>query len=132
MSRYSEAVMDHFQYPRNEGRFESPDRVGVAGVPGCGRYVVLQLLLLGDQIEQARFQSHGCGATIASASVLTELIIGRSVDRCGQLAASDILAAVGGLPADKAHCEDFALSALQEALRSNGESAVAVVQGGTN
>jgi NifU-like protein involved in Fe-S cluster formation len=90
--------------------------VGVAGVPGEGRYVVLQLAVDRGCISAARFQSHGCGATIASASMLTELLVGRTLHECRELTVEDLLAALGGLPGDKRHCAGFALSALREAL----------------
>ena len=116
MSRYSEAVMDHFQSPRNWGRLDRPDHVGVAGVPGQGRYLVLHLRLEGDVVTEARFQSHGCGATIACGSVLTELIVGRDVDAARGVTASTLLEALGGLPPDKGHCAEFAAAALRQAL----------------
>ena len=108
--------MDHFEFPRNEGRFESPDCVGVAGVPGLGRFVMLQLKFNNERVEDARFQSHGCGATIASASVATELVMGRKIRECRRLQASEILDALDGLPPDKTHCAAFVISALRDCL----------------
>lgn len=114
MPRFSETVMDHFQSPRNEGRMEAADRVGMAGVPGQGRYVILYVRLHGDRVTASQFQSHGCGATIASASMLTELVQGRTLGECRALARDDVLAALGGLPPDKRHCVDFVLDSLAE------------------
>jgi len=118
MTRYSETVMDHFQDPRNQGKLDHPDLIGVAGVPGCGRYVILQLALSEsrDRVIAARFQSHGCGSTIASASMLTELVTGMALTLCRDLSAEDLLTALGGLPADKMNCAEFAIVALQHAL----------------
>lgn len=116
MPRYSETVMDHFQDPRNWGKLDNAERVGVAGIPGRGRYLVMHLRLDEGQISEARFQCHGCGATIASGSVLTEHIVGRSLDQCRELEAADIIELLDGLPPDKQHAAGFALLALKEAL----------------
>ena len=116
MAEFSETVMDHFLSPRNQGRLESPTAVGVAGSPGQGPFLVLQLLICQRRIQDAKFQSHNCGATVASGSMLTELICGQSLDHCRQLTTEDLLEALDGLPPHKRHCADFALSALADAL----------------
>lgn len=117
-SRYSNVVMDHFSSPRNWGRLDAPDRVGVTGVPGRSGYLVLHLSVSENLVVQARFQSHQCGATVASGSVLTELIVGRTLDQCRTLESDELLSALGGLPPDKAHCAGMAMRALREALES--------------
>lgn len=119
MPRYSATVMSHFTAPRNIGQLESPDRVGLAGRPGQGRFVVMQLMVDEERVTAARFQSHGCGATIAAGSMLTELVQGRTIDECRHLSADHLLLALGGLPADKAHCAGFALAALRNALEGD-------------
>ena len=118
MPRYSATVMDHFQSPRNWGKLECADLVGVAGLPGQGRFLVLHLRLKDGRIAEANYQSHGCGATIAAGSMLTELIIGRSATECRELSADDLLDALEGLPPDKRHCTRFAVDALRDALDS--------------
>ncbi len=124
MPRFTELVMDHFQEPRNVGTLESPDLVGMAGVPGKGRYVLLHVALTDsrDHIQKARFRSHGCGPTIACASVLTELIQGQSLSACQALQAADLTAALGGLPADRQHCAEFVIRALRSALDGLADS----------
>jgi nitrogen fixation NifU-like protein len=118
MSTYSDIVMDHFQSPRNEGTLELADLVGIAGVPGQGRFVVIYLKLAESIVCEARFQSQGCGATIASASMLTECIIGRSLDQCQSLTAEHLLEALEGLPSHKQSCAGFAIEALRNAIFS--------------
>jgi len=119
MSHYSETVMEHFLEPRNWGQLEKPDCVGVAGSPGRGRFLVLQVRLTGDQISEVRFQSHGCGATIASGSMLSEMILKRSIAESLNISAEELTAALGGLPPDKKHCSGFAIAALHNAIDSS-------------
>ncbi len=118
MSRYSTIVSEHSQSPRNEGRLEAADLVGLAGRPGEGPYLVVYLQLDGNQISRAQFQSHGCGATIASGSVLTELVTGMTVRECQSLTPDELITALDGLPPDKRHCAGFAIGALRNALSS--------------
>ncbi len=116
MSRYSDIVLDHFSNPRNYGKIPDADYVGTAGVPGRGRFLVLYLKMSGDRIGQVGFVTHGCGATIASGSVLTELISDCSVDECRELSSATLLEELHGLPPDKVYCASFALAALRNAL----------------
>lgn len=108
--------MDYFQSPRNPGVLEHADAIGIAGTPGSGRYVIIHLNLEDGRVQQARFQSHGCGVTIACASAVTVLAIGRSREECLSLRPEDVAAELDGLPADKGHCADFAVTALRNAL----------------
>lgn len=118
MSRYSSIVMDHFQSPRNYGQLSAPDVVGVAGVPGMGKFLVLYLRLEDDRVAAAGFVCHGCGPTIAAGSMLTETIISRTLAECRGVRARDLSAALGGLPADKQSSAELAIQALQDALSS--------------
>ena len=113
MARFSETLMDHFQSPRNSGRMESPDFVGLAGVPGQGRYLVLYVRVAGETISSAQFDCHGCGVTIACGSVLTEIITGCSIAECEQMAAVDLVKALDGVPPDRGDCPEFAMHALR-------------------
>ena len=113
MARFSETLMEHFQSPRNSGRMESPDVVGLAGVPGQGRYLVLYVRLAGEQISQAQFECHGCGVTIACGSILTELISGKALTDCERLTAADLVEALDGVPPDRGDCPEFAIHALR-------------------
>jgi len=96
---------------------EGADAVGVAGVPGQGRYVVVYVRVERGRIVEASFQCSGCGVTVACGSALTELVRGRSIRECETLTADGIIAALDGVPEDKRDRADFALSALQDALR---------------
>jgi nitrogen fixation NifU-like protein len=117
MSRFSETLMDHFSYPRNSGVLEAPDRVGQTGTPGQGPFLILQLRLNGGVVAAARFQTYGCGASIAAGSMLTEMIIGRTVADCLALTPEHLSQALGGFPPDKQHCPIMAVAALREALK---------------
>ncbi len=116
MSRFSETLMDHFNHPRNQGRMESPDRVGVAGTPGQGPFMVLMIRAQNDHVTEARCETHGCGVSIASWSMLTEMTANRSLDECGAITADQLTQALGGVPSDKAHAPALAVAALQNAL----------------
>lgn len=116
MSRFSETLMDHFTYPRNAGTMEAPDRFGTAGQQGQGPYMAVYLKLEGQTVAAARFQTHGCGASIAAGSMLTELIVGRTISQCLALTAEQLSEALGGFPPDKQHCPILAITALQQAL----------------
>ena len=114
--------MDHFQSPRNLGRLDSPDFVGLFGAPGQSGYLVLHLMVEDDRISDVRFQCHNCGATIATGSMLTELILGRTVAECRELTSAELIKALDGLPPDKRHCAGLAIHALHQALETPTES----------
>ncbi len=120
MSRFSETLMDHFQAPRNAGRMEAPDVVGLAGVPGQGRYLVLYVRLQEGRIAIAQHECHGCGVTIACGSVLTELITGRDLCECARLSTQDLVKALDGVPPDRGDCPEFAMHALRHVLEQIG------------
>jgi nitrogen fixation NifU-like protein len=121
MGYYSDVLMEHFQSPRNSGKMESPDRIGLVGVPGQGPFLLLCLRLNGAYVTDAKFQTHGCGATIASGSILTEMIIHRSIVDCMSITEGQVIEALGGIPADKAHCPAMAVAALRHALRDDND-----------
>lgn len=118
MSRFSEILMDHFMSPRNCGPMDSPDRLGLVGVPGQGPFFLLCLKIKDERVIEAKYQTHGCGATIASGSMLTEMILHRSVAECLAITADELTGCLGGVPPDKLHCPSMAISALQTALKS--------------
>jgi nitrogen fixation protein NifU and related proteins len=117
MGKYSDTLMDHFTAPRNSGVLDSPDFTGHAGTPGRGPFLILYLRIGGDQILAARFQTYGCGPTIASGSVLTEMITGRSVNHCLELTAQSLIDSLDGVPPDKLHSPALAIAALRDALK---------------
>jgi nitrogen fixation NifU-like protein len=116
MGRFSETLMDHFLSPRNAGALVAPDRVGQAGAPGRGPYMTLHLRLDGGTVVAAGFQTYGCGASTAAGSMLTEMIVGRSVEACRDVTAALLSEALGGFPPDKQHCPVMAVAALRDAL----------------
>jgi nitrogen fixation NifU-like protein len=122
MSRFSEILMDHFNYPRNQGRMESPDRVGVAGTPGEGPFMVIMLRVQNDLVTEAKCDTHGCGVTIAAGSMLTEMITNRTREACRSITAEQLTQALDGVPPDKAHGPALAVAALQNALGAAPEN----------
>jgi nitrogen fixation protein NifU and related proteins len=116
MGKYSEILMDHVLAPRNTGVMEEPDLTGHAGTPGRGAFLILYLKVQGDRVAAARYQTYGCGPTIAAGSMLTELIAGRTLDECRALTTEDLIAALDGVPPDKLHCPALAIGALRDAL----------------
>jgi NifU-like protein involved in Fe-S cluster formation len=116
MGQFSDIVMDHFRSPRNFGVLDEPTVTGIGNFNGRPPTVALHLQIEDGRISKARFQSFTCGATIAAASVLTELIAGRTISDCLAIADGDLLQALGGLPPGKEHSAKVALAALRNAL----------------
>jgi nitrogen fixation NifU-like protein len=113
---YSEKVMDHFMNPRNVGEIESPDGVGEVGNPACGDMMRLYLKIGEGRVLDAKFRTFGCGAAIASSSMLTEMIKGKTVDEARAITNLQVAEALDGLPAVKIHCSVMAEQAVKSAL----------------
>ncbi|MGD0486952.1 MAG: Fe-S cluster assembly scaffold protein NifU [Syntrophorhabdales bacterium] len=113
---YSEKVMDHFMHPRNMGEIEEPSGVGEVGNPACGDVMRLYLKIENGTIIDAKFKTFGCGAAIASSSMTTELIKGKSIDEALAISNVAVAEALGGLPPAKQHCSVLAEEALRAAL----------------
>lgn len=113
---YNEIVMDHFQNPRNMGEIEEPSAVAEVGNPVCGDVMKLYLNIKDDRIVDARFKTFGCSAAIASSSMTTELIIGKTIHEALLITNEAVTQALGGLPPAKQHCSVLAEEALQAAL----------------
>jgi nitrogen fixation NifU-like protein len=113
---YSSIVLDHFNNPRNAGELESPDGVGVRSNPVCGDTMQLMIRVEGDRIAEARWKTVGCPAAIATSSIATEMIAGRSLDDVLGLTREQIAEAAGGLPKSKLHCSVLAADALRAAI----------------
>ena len=116
MGKYSETMMDHVLSPRNGGVMEHPDLTGHAGTPGRGAFLILFLTVADGRIAAAKYHTVGCGPTIACVSMLSELVVGRSIDDCRRLNTDDLIGAPNGVPPDKLHCPALAMEALQNAL----------------
>jgi nitrogen fixation protein NifU and related proteins len=116
MAKYSETLTDHVLAPRNGGSIENPDLVGHAGAPGRGAFMIIYLRLEDDRIAAAKYHTIGCGPTIASGSMLTEMIVGKTIAQCGEITSEKLIEALDGVPPEKLHCPALAVSALRDAL----------------
>jgi nitrogen fixation NifU-like protein len=116
MGKYSETLTEHVMAPRNAGVMENPDVTGIAGVPGRGAFMIIYLRIEEERITAARYHTVGCGPTIASGSMLTEMIAGRSIAECRDLTVEHLIEALDGMPPDKIHCQALAIGALKDAL----------------
>lgn len=115
---YSEKVMDHYRNPRNVGTIENADMVGEAGSLACGDSLKIFIKLDGNKIVDAKFQTFGCGSAVAASSILTEMIIGKTLDEVKKITNKDIADELGGLPAQKMHCSVMGREALEDALKN--------------
>ncbi len=118
MALYSEKVMDHFRHPRNVGVIEDADGIGEVGNAKCGDIMTIYLKIKDSIIVDAKFETFGCGSAIASSSMATELIKGKSVSEALTLTNEEVIEALDGLPAHKIHCSVLAEEAIKKALRS--------------
>lgn len=119
---YSDIVVDHFQHPRNAGELSDANAVGEDRNPVCGDHMKLMLRIENDAIAEARFQTRGCPAAIATSSMATVVLTGMSVEEAAQLKRQDFVDAVGGLPKAKIHCSVLAAAALKKALANYSDS----------
>ena len=113
---YNDTVMDHFLNPRNMGDVESADGVGEVGAAACGDIMKISLKIRDGKIEDARFKTFGCGSAIASSSMATELIKGRTLEEAKNFSNQEVVNALGGLPPIKIHCSVLAEEALKAAI----------------
>jgi nitrogen fixation protein NifU and related proteins len=113
--RYSPALLEHFLNPRNAGLMREPDGVGAEEYEGCGDLARFFLRVRDGRVSEARFQTYGCGPTIAAASAASELVTGRTVDELLSLKPQEIEDAVDGLPEDRKHAADVVAGALRAA-----------------
>ncbi|MBN8249221.1 MAG: Fe-S cluster assembly scaffold protein NifU [Verrucomicrobia bacterium] len=113
---YNATVMEHFMNPRNMGDLKDADGVGEVGAAACGDIMKISLKIKDGRIEDARFKTFGCGSAIASSSMATELIKGRTIDEAMHFSNQEVVDALGGLPPVKIHCSVLAEEALKAAL----------------
>ncbi len=113
---YSEKVMEHFTNPRNVGEIENADGIGEVGNPQCGDIMKMYLKIDGGIITDVKFKTFGCGAAIATSSIATEMIRGKSIEDALQLTNKAVVQALDGLPPVKLHCSVLAEQAVKTAL----------------
>ena len=116
MSLYTDKVMDHFENPRNVGVIENADGVGEVGNPTCGDIMKMYLKIDNDVITDVKFKTFGCGSAIATSSIATEMIMGKTIDEAIELSNKAVVDALDGLPARKVHCSVLAEDAIKAAL----------------
>ena len=121
MALYSEKVMDHFTHPRNVGVIENADGVGEVGNAKCGDIMKIYLKVDNNIISDVKFETCGCGSAIASSSMATEMIKGKSVDDALTLSNKAVAEALDGLPAHKMHCSVLAEEAIKKAVEDYRE-----------
>ena len=117
MALYTETVMDHFMHPRNVGEIENPDGVGQVGNAKCGDIMKMYLKIQNNIIEDVKFETFGCGSAIASSSMATELIKGKTIEDALAVTNKQVVDALGGLPAHKLHCSVLAEEAIKAAVK---------------
>lgn len=117
MALYSDKVMDHFRNPRNVGVIEDADGVGEVGNAKCGDIMKIYLKIENNMIADVKFETFGCGSAIASSSMATELIKGKSISEALELSNKAVAEALDGLPAHKMHCSVLAEEAIKAALK---------------
>ena len=117
MALYTDTVMDHFMHPRNVGEIADADGVGEVGNAKCGDIMKIYLKIENDIIEDVKFETFGCGSAIASSSMATEMIKGKTIDEALALTNKEVVEALGGLPAHKLHCSVLAEEAVRAAVK---------------
>ncbi len=115
-SLYSEKVMEHFRNPRNVGDMENPNGIGHVGNPVCGDIMELYIKVDDNVISDAKFKTFGCGAAIATSSMVTEMVKGKTIDEALAISNRAVAEALGGLPSVKMHCSVLAEEALKSAI----------------
>ena len=124
---YTELVMDHFSNPRNVGEVEDADGVGQVGNPVCGDVMRMTIKVDdGDHISDIKFKTFGCGAAVATSSMVTEMVMGRTLAEAAEISNRTVAEALGGLPPQKMHCSNLAADAvhlaIEDYLTRNGRS----------
>jgi len=126
---YSEKVMEHFMNPRNVGEIEAASGVGTVGNVQCGDIMRVFLKIEGDVVTDASFKTFGCGAAVATSSMATELVKGKTIAEVMQITNKAVMDALDGLPAVKAHCSVLAEEAVQAALWDYSQKSGVVIEG---
>lgn len=128
---YNEKVMDHFHNPRNVGELARPDGVGEVGNPTCGDIMRIEIEVEDDRIVDIKFKTFGCGAAIATSSMVTELVKGKTLEEALAISNRAVADALGGLPPPKMHCSNLAADALHLAIKDYRRRTGSVADGDT-
>lgn len=126
---YSEKVMDHFMNPRNMGEIDNADGVGTVGNAKCGDIMRIFLKVEDEVIKDVKFKTFGCGAAVATSSMATELVIGKTIQEALQVTNKAVMEALDGLPAVKVHCSLLAEEAIHAALWDYAQKHNIVIEG---
>lgn len=120
---YSDKVMEHFENPRNVGVIDDASGVGTVGNPACGDIMKLYIKVIDEKIEDVKFKTFGCGAAVATSSMVTELVKGKTIEEALLITNKTVIEALDGLPKNKIHCSVLAEDALKAAIEDyrNGE-----------
>ena len=114
---YTDLVMDHFSNPRNVGEIEDADGIGQIGNPVCGDVMRISIAVEDDRIEDVKFKTFGCGAAVATSSMVTEMVMGKTLAVAADISNKAVAEALGGLPPNKMHCSNLAADALHLAIQ---------------
>ena len=114
---YTDRVMDHFTNPRNVGEIEDADGVGQIGNPVCGDVMRISIDVKDDRISDIKFKTFGCGAAVATSSMVTEMVMGKTLTEAADISNKAVAEALGGLPPNKMHCSNLAADALHLAIQ---------------
>jgi len=114
---YTEKVMEHFRNPHNMGEIPNADGVGTVGNPVCGDLMTIYIKVKEDRIEDIKFKTFGCGAAIATSSMITELAKGKTLEEAMKISRGDVADSLGGLPPIKMHCSNLAADGLHAAIQ---------------
>ena len=114
---YTDLVMDHFSNPRNVGEIEDADGVGQIGNPVCGDVMRISIDVQDDRIVDVKFKTFGCGAAVATSSMVTEMVKGKTLAEAAEISNKAVAEALGGLPPNKMHCSNLAADALHLAIQ---------------
>ena len=117
MALYTEKVMDHFMHPRNVGSIDEANGVGEVGNAVCGDIMKMYLKIENNVIVDVKFETFGCGSAIASSSIATEMIKGKTIEEALAVTNKQVVDALGGLPAHKLHCSVLAEEAVKAAVK---------------
>jgi len=114
---YTEKVMEHFRNPRNMGEIPNADGVGTVGNPVCGDLMTIYIKVKDNKLEDVKFKTFGCGAAIATSSMITELAKDKTLDEAMKITRGDVADSLGGLPPIKMHCSNLAADGLHAAIQ---------------